>query len=47
MMLKGWRGTWEFDGGAFMNQASHYVDLLNWFVGPVERYMLLPAQRAK
>ena len=22
----GWRGTWEFDGGAFMNQASHYVD---------------------
>ena len=34
---KGWRGTWEFDGGAFMNQASHYVDLLNWFVGPVER----------
>ena len=25
-----WRGTWEFDGGAFMNQASHYVDLLDW-----------------
>jgi predicted dehydrogenase len=24
-----WRGTWEFDGGAFMNQASHYVDLLD------------------
>ena len=22
-----WRGTWEFDGGAFMNQACHYVDL--------------------
>ncbi|WDZ96590.1 Gfo/Idh/MocA family oxidoreductase [Herbaspirillum sp. WKF16] len=31
-----WRGTWEFDGGAFMNQASHYVDLLDWIVGPVE-----------
>lgn len=31
-----WRGTWEFDGGAFMNQASHYVDLLQWLVGPVE-----------
>lgn len=31
-----WRGTWEFDGGAFMNQASHYVDLLHWLVGPVE-----------
>lgn len=34
---KGWRGTWEFDGGAFMNQASHYVDLLEWLIGPVEQ----------
>ena len=32
-----WRGTWEFDGGALMNQASHYVDLLDWLIGPVER----------
>lgn len=32
-----WRGTWEFDGGAFMNQASHYVDLLDWLIGPIER----------
>ena len=32
-----WRGTWEFDGGAFMNQASHYVDLLDWLIGPVDR----------
>ncbi len=31
-----WRGTWEFDGGALMNQASHYVDLLDWIIGPVE-----------
>lgn len=31
-----WRGTWEFDGGAFMNQASHYVDLLDWLIGPVQ-----------
>jgi UDP-N-acetyl-2-amino-2-deoxyglucuronate dehydrogenase len=31
----GWRGTWEFDGGAFMNQASHYIDLLDWLIGPV------------
>lgn len=30
-----WRGTWEMDGGAFMNQASHYVDLLEWLIGPV------------
>ena len=31
-----WRGTWEYDGGAFMNQASHYVDLLDWLIGPIE-----------
>ncbi|MGH8579301.1 MAG: Gfo/Idh/MocA family protein [Gammaproteobacteria bacterium] len=31
-----WRGKWEFDGGAFMNQASHYVDLLDWLIGPIE-----------
>jgi UDP-N-acetyl-2-amino-2-deoxyglucuronate dehydrogenase len=30
-----WRGTWELDGGALMNQASHYVDLLDWLIGPV------------
>jgi UDP-N-acetyl-2-amino-2-deoxyglucuronate dehydrogenase len=34
-----WRGTWEFDGGAFMNQASHYIDLFEWLVGPVESVM--------
>jgi UDP-N-acetyl-2-amino-2-deoxyglucuronate dehydrogenase len=33
---EGWRGRWEFDGGALMNQASHYVDLLDWIGGPVE-----------
>lgn len=31
-----WRGTWEFDGGALMNQASHYIDLMDWVVGPIE-----------
>jgi UDP-N-acetyl-2-amino-2-deoxyglucuronate dehydrogenase len=31
-----WRGRWDLDGGAFMNQASHYVDMLDWLVGPVE-----------
>lgn len=36
-MGNGWRGTWEYDGGAFMNQASHYVDLLDWLIGPVEK----------
>lgn len=32
-----WRGTWELDGGAFMNQASHYVDLIEWLIGPVDK----------
>lgn len=31
-----WRGTRELDGGAFMNQASHIIDLVQWFGGPVE-----------
>jgi UDP-N-acetyl-2-amino-2-deoxyglucuronate dehydrogenase len=31
-----WRGTWEFDGGAFLNQASHYVDAIHWLIGEVE-----------
>ena len=31
-----WRGTLDLDGGALMNQASHYVDLLDWLIGPVE-----------
>ena len=30
-----WRGTWEMDGGALMNQASHYVDLFEWLIGPI------------
>lgn len=28
-----WRGTWEQDGGALMNQCIHYTDLLQWFMG--------------
>ena len=31
-----WRGTSKLDGGALLNQASHYVDLLEWIVGPLE-----------
>lgn len=42
-----WRGTWEFDGGAIMNQASHYVDLLQWLVGPVESVMAKTATQAR
>jgi len=33
-----WRGTWNLDGGgALMNQAIHYVDMLQWLMGPVTR----------
>jgi UDP-N-acetyl-2-amino-2-deoxyglucuronate dehydrogenase len=42
-----WRGTWEFDGGAFMNQASHYVDLIQWLVGPVDTVMAKTATQAR
>ncbi len=42
-----WRGTWEFDGGAIMNQASHYVDLIQWLVGPVESVMARTATQAR
>jgi len=42
-----WRGTWEFDGGAFLNQASHYVDLMQWLVGPVESVMAKTATLAR
>ena len=32
-----WRGTWKLDGGgALMNQAIHSLDLLLWFMGPVD-----------
>ncbi len=42
-----WRGTWEFDGGAFMNQASHYVDLIDWLIGPVESVQAYTATLAR
>lgn len=38
-----WRGTWEFDGGALMNQASHYIDLMDWLMGPVESVQCMSA----
>lgn len=42
-----WRGTWEFDGGAFMNQASHYVDLMEWLIGSVESVQSYTATLAR
>ena len=45
--LAPWRGTWTLDGGAILNQASHYVDLLQWLVGPVESVMAKTATLAR
>ncbi|PKN75325.1 MAG: oxidoreductase [Candidatus Cloacimonetes bacterium HGW-Cloacimonetes-2] len=42
-----WRGTWEFDGGAFMNQASHYVDAIYWLLGNVDSVMAYTATMAR
>lgn len=42
-----WRGTWELDGGALMNQASHYVDLLSWMIGPIESVQAMTATLAR
>lgn len=28
-----WRGTWAQDGGCLMNQCTHAIDLLQWFLG--------------
>ncbi|MDV3429577.1 MAG: Gfo/Idh/MocA family oxidoreductase [Bacillota bacterium] len=31
-----WRGTWKLDGGgALINQSIHYIDLLQYLLGPV------------
>ena len=42
-----WRGTWELDGGALMNQASHYVDLIDWLIGPVADVQAMTATLAR
>ncbi len=42
-----WRGTWEMDGGAFMNQASHYVDLLEWLIGPIANVQAMTGTLAR
>jgi len=32
-----WRGTWEGEGGGVLvNQSPHQLDLLQWFMGPIE-----------
>ena len=32
-----WRGTKKLDGGVLMNQAIHFIDLLTWLFGPLEK----------
>ena len=42
-----WRGTWELDGGgALMNQGVHYIDQLQWMMGPVEQIVARTATAA-
>jgi predicted dehydrogenase len=35
--LADWRGRWDTEGGGvIINQAPHMIDLLQWYMGPVE-----------
>jgi predicted dehydrogenase len=40
-----WRGTWAHDGGVFMNQASHHIDMLTWFFGDVDSVRSMSSTR--
>lgn len=40
-----WHGTWALDGGVMSQQASHHLDLLQWFMGPIESMHCLTATR--
>ncbi len=40
-----WHGTWALDGGVMSQQASHHLDLLQWFLGPVEKVQCRAATR--
>jgi predicted dehydrogenase len=32
-----WRGKWSSEGGGILiNQAAHQIDLMNWFMGPID-----------
>ncbi len=42
-----WRGTWALDGGALMNQASHYIDSLYWLVGDVAEVVAIAGTLAR
>lgn len=40
-----WHGTWALDGGVMSQQASHHLDLLQWFLGPVASVQCQTATR--
>ncbi len=40
-----WRGTLDLDGGVMANQAIHYIDLLQWMMGPVAAVQAYQARR--
>lgn len=40
-----WRGTWALDGGVMSQQASHHIDLLQWFMGPVQTLQCMISTR--
>lgn len=34
-----WGGRWETEGGGVLvNQTPHQLDLLRWFMGPIEEF---------
>lgn len=40
-----WHGTWELDGGVMSQQASHHLDLLQWFLGDIKELNCRSATR--
>ena len=42
-----WRGTKTYDRGALMNQSIHYVDLLEWLIGPVQNISAFTSTRKR
>ena len=43
-----WRGTWEMDGGGcLMNQGIHFIDMLQWIMGPVRSIFARTATRGR
>lgn len=41
--LSDWRGTWAMDGGALTNQGVHYIDLLRFICGDIEKVSSIKA----